>query len=195
MILASASVVRRNLLESAGIIVEVDPANVDEDAIKNAMLAEGAPPRDIADALAEMKAARISARHPDEFVLGADQVLVCNGSLFSKSASLDQARAHLQALRTERHELISAAVICERGEPVWRHIGTAWLTMRSFSSTFLEEYLEAAGEEALNSMGGYHLEGRGSQLFSQVEGDYFTILGLPLLEILGYLRARGVLSE
>lgn len=195
MILASASTARRRMLEDAGVAVRVEPARVDETAIKEAMLAEDIPPRDIADALAEVKAARISGRYPEELVLGADQVLVCDGEIFNKAGSAGEARDKLRTLRAKRHDLISAAVICERGEPVWRHVGTARLTMRPFSDAFLDHYLSGAGDAVTSSVGCYHLEGMGAQLFSRIEGDYFTILGLPLLEILGYLRARGVLTE
>ncbi|MBY8976415.1 Maf family protein [Rhodobacteraceae bacterium NNCM2] len=195
MILASGSKVRRAMLENAGVAVEAQPARVDEAAIKEAMRAENAPARDIADTLAEMKALRVSTRFGGELVLGADQVLVCGDVLYDKPTSIEEARAHLAALRSKTHQLISAAVIVQDGQPIWRHIGVAKLTMRPFSDAFLDSYLDRFGEEALTSVGAYHLEGLGAQLFSRVEGDYFTILGLPLLEVLGFLRARGELIE
>ena len=183
------------MLRNAGVEVTIDPARVDETAVKASMLAEDAPPRDVADKLAELKALRTGARHPAELVLGADQVLVHAGEILDKPETLDQARAHLQRLRGERHELLSAAVIVTQGSPVWRHIGQARLTMRPFTDAFIDDYLAQVGDAALTSVGAYQLEGLGAQLFARVDGDYFTVLGLPLLEVLGFLRARGVLVE
>lgn len=195
LILASASTARADMLRNAGVAIEIQPGRVDETAIKTAMLADEAPPRDIADKLAELKALRISQKSPARMVLGADQVLVHDGRLFDKAQDLEEARSHLSKLRGGAHELLSASVIAIDGEPVWRHVGRAKLTMRPFSDAFLDEYLEGFGDLALTSVGCYHLEGLGAQLFSRVEGDYFTVLGLPLLEVLGFLRARGVLIE
>ncbi|MGB0496718.1 MAG: Maf family protein [Rubricella sp.] len=195
VILASGSTIRRQMLENAGLTVEVRPARVDEEAIKSAMLAEEAPPRDIADKLAELKSQRVSMRSGRTLVIGADQVLVCDGRLYDKPRDLEEAWAHLARLRGRVHELISAAVICEEGRPVWRHIGRAQLMMRPFSDGFLDAYLEEEGEAALHAVGYYRLEGPGAQLFSRVQGDYFSVLGLPLLEVLGFLRARGILIE
>lgn len=195
LILASASAARAAMLTAAGIAHEVQPARIDEAAVKAAMTAEGAPPRDIADKLAEMKALRVSQRQPGRLVLAADQVLVQDGRLYDKPADMTAARAQLAALRGQTHELLSAAVVARDGAPVWRHVGAARLTMRPFSDEFLDAYLARIGDLALTSVGCYHLEGLGAQLFARVEGDYFTILGLPLLELLGFLRARGVLPE
>lgn len=195
LVLASASRARADMLRNAGVEVTIDPARVDETAVKASMLAEDAPPRDVADKLAELKALRTGARHPAELVLGADQVLVHAGEILDKPETLDQARAHLQRLRGERHELLSAAVIVTQGSPVWRHIGQARLTMRPFTDAFIDDYLAQVGDAALTSVGAYQLEGLGAQLFARVDGDYFTVLGLPLLEVLGFLRARGVLVE
>ncbi len=195
VVLASASTARSAILSAAGIAHRVDVSRVDEDSIKQAMLAEGAPPRDIADKLAELKGLRVSARNSDSLVLAADQVLVCNGTLFDKASNMNVLRDQLTRLRGRPHELLSAAVICEGGKPVWRHVGRAQLVMRSFSDTFLAQYLEDEGDVLLRCVGGYRLEGRGAQLFSRVQGDYFSVLGLPLLEVLGFLRAREVCIE
>ncbi|HEU0222257.1 MAG TPA: Maf family protein [Paracoccaceae bacterium] len=192
LLLASASAARRAMLEAAGIALQTVPARIDEAALKGALAAEGARPRDIADALAEAKALKISRRHPEALILGADQVLAAGDALFDKPADLAAARAQLLALRGRAHELLSAAVIAEGGEPVWRHVGRARLTMRDFSDAFLDDYLAREGGHVLASVGAYRIEGAGVQLFSRIEGDHFCILGLPLLEILAYLRLRGV---
>ncbi len=180
------------MLRQAGVRFEMVPAAVDEASVKAGMLAESATPRDIADALAELKAMRGAARLPDRFVLGSDQVLVCGGRMYDKPADLDEARNHLRALRGNRHELLSAAVLFEAGRPVWRHVGSAELTMRPFSDAFLEAYVQQQGDAILTSVGAYRLEDGGAQLFSRISGDIFTILGLPLLELLDYLRVRGI---
>ncbi len=195
VVLASASQARTELLRRAGVDVAVDPARVDEAAVKASLLAEGAPPRDVADKLAALKALRVGRRHETALVLGADQVLVHRGEILDKPASLDDARSQLLRLRGERHELLSAAVAVLQGAPVWRHVGKARLAMRPFTDAFLARYLEKTGATALSSVGAYQLEGIGAQLFARVDGDYFTVLGLPLLEVLGFLRARGVLPE
>lgn len=192
--LASASAARAAMLRAAGVEIDVKPARVDEAAIKSALLAEGAPARDIADALAELKAVRISSSTRG-LVLGADQVLLAEGRVFDKPADMAAARSQLLELRGGEHQLLSAAVIAEAGMPVWRHVGVARLRMRPFTESFLEAYLSEAGDAVLSSVGAYHLEGLGAQLFASLEGDHFTILGLPLLPVLGFLRARGELVE
>jgi septum formation protein len=195
LILASRSEARARMLREAGVTAEAMSAAIDEAAVKAGMLVESAPPRDVADMLAELKARRVARRHPDRLVLGADQVLVLDGVIFDKPDDRPAARAQLAALRGKKHELLSAAVIFEAGAPVWRHVGRAVLTMRPFSDTFLEEYLDAEGALAFDSVGGYRIEARGAQLFSHVAGDLFTIMGLPLLEVLGFLRIRGICTE
>lgn len=195
LILASSSKTRAEMLRAAGVAFSAQPARVDEAAIKAALLAEGAPARDIADALAEAKARRIAQKSPESLVLGSDQVLVCKGEMFDKPESLDEARAQLLRLRGETHCLLSAAVIYHEGRPIWRHIGRADLVMRQFSDAFLEDYLEREGRDLFATVGGYQLESRGVQLFSSVTGDYFSILGLPLLELLDFLRAREICQQ
>lgn len=194
-ILASGSSIRAEMLRNSGVALETVVARVDEDSIKSALLSDGAPARDVADALAEMKARRVAVKNPEALVLGADQVLVCEGKMFDKPDSIDSARAQLQALRGKTHELLSAAVVVEDGAPVWRHIGRAQLMMRPFSDDFLENYLEKHADDLFTTVGGYKLEAEGSQLFTRVQGDYFSVLGLPLLEVLGFLRTRGICQE
>ncbi len=193
VILASASAARAALLRSAGLEVTTQPSGVDEEALKASLLAETATPRDIADALAEAKAVKVSARRAG-LVIGADTTLDLDGVLYDKPSSLEEANAHLRAFRGQTHRLHSAAVIAEAGRPVWRRLETASLTVRDFSEGFLSAYMAAEGEALLSSVGCYRLEGLGAQLFSRIEGDYFTILGLPLLPVLDYLRTRGVLT-
>ena len=195
LILASRSTGRAAVLRQARVPVEVVPAGVDEAAVKAAMLAQAAPPRDVADALAELKAHRVATRYPDRLVLGADQVLVCGGRVHDKPRDLAEARVQLAALRGQRHELLSAAVVFENAAPAWRHIGRAALTMRPFSDAFLDAYIDEQGPELLTTVGAYRLESGGAQLFARVEGDIFTIIGLPLLELLAFLRTRGVCRE
>lgn len=195
LILASRSAARATLLERAHVPFEVVAAAVDEAAVKEAMQAEGAPARDVADALAELKAQRVATRHRDRRVLGADQVLVADGRIFDKPADRAAARAQLVALRGRGHQLLSAAVVFEDGRPVWRHVGRADLVMRPFSDDFLDCYLDGEGDAVLDSVGAYRIEDGGAQLFAQVRGDVFTIMGLPLLELLAFLRTREVIPE
>jgi len=192
VVLASKSLARRAVLEGAGVPIEVASAGVDEDAVKRAMLAEGASVRDIADALAELKAVKASRSRP-EFVVGADQTLEFEGGLYDKVESVDEARERLKLLRGKPHKLHSAVVVAREGAPVWRTLDTATLTMRDFSDDFLEHYLQVEGAAALGSVGCYRLEGPGAQLFSRIQGDYFAILGLPLLGLLDFLRLHGAL--
>ena len=195
VILASASTTRAAMLQAAGVTVEILPARIDEASVKGAMLAEAAPPRDLADKLAELKALRASSRSPGQLVLGADQVLVCDGQVFDKPADRADARNQLASLRGKPHRLLSAAVVARDGVPLWRHVGQADLVMRPFTESFLDTYLDLMGDDVTKTVGGYMLEGLGVQLFASIWGDHFTILGLPLLEFLGFLRAQGVLVE
>lgn len=195
LILASASEARADLLRNAGVDIEIAPARIDEDEVKAALRAEGASARDQADLLAEMKALAISRSRPGALVLGADQILDLAGRAFDKPATRAEARDHLLALRGQRHELLSAAVIARDGAPIWRHIGRARLQMRPFTEIFLDDYLDRVGDAVTKTVGGYMLEGIGAQLFARVDGDYFTVLGLPLIETLGFLRLHGHLIE
>lgn len=195
LILASGSQVRRQLLENAGVPLEVIKARIDEQMVKDALIADETSPRDIADALAEMKAQRVSAKHPDRLVLGCDQVLDHKGTVLSKPVSVEDARSQLLQLRASRHSLLSAAVLYEDSKPIWRHVGQARLTTRPYSEQFIDEYLARNWPSIQQSVGGYKLEEEGSRLFAQIDGSYFTILGLPLLELLNYLTLRGDLTQ
>ena len=195
VVLASGSRTRAEMLERAGVRVTLAPAAVDEEEIKLAARAEGAPVEDVAEALAEMKAQRVTRKHPGALVIGADQMLDCEGRWFDKPGDRTAARAQLQELRGRTHRLVSCAVVIRDGERLWHHVDRARLTMRPFSDAFLDSYLNAAGDEVLQSVGAYHLEGLGAQLFHRVDGDFFTILGLPLLPLLGFLRVHGVIAE
>lgn len=194
IILASGSDIRATLLRNAGVVFDVVPARVDEEALRDAMLAEDAGARDIADALAEMKAQKISAKRPEALVIGCDQVLNLQGQLLTKPDSPETARTQLMAMRGKRHELLSAAVICENGKAIWRHVGVVRLLMRQFSDAYLDDYIARNWDSIRHSVGAYKLEEEGVRLFSQVQGDYFTVLGLPLLELLSYLTLRGDLK-
>ncbi len=195
LVLASASSSRARLLQHAGVPFEVHPAHVDEDGVKESMLAEGADGRAIADALAELKARRVSNTQPGALVLGADQVLVCDGALFNKAETMEAAAAQLRRLRGKPHQLVTAAVLAKDGAPIWRHVDIATLWMRDFSDTVLESYLTAEGDDLLGSVGCYRLEAVGVQLFERIEGDYFSILGLPLVPLLTALRQHGVVAR
>lgn len=192
IVLASQSPSRRAMLEAAGVPFEAQAAGVDEDAAKTALA--HLRPRDLADALAELKAIKVSARRPDVLVLGSDSVVaLADGTLLDKPETREQAADHLRRMSDGVHRLCSAAVIAEGGRPVWRHVDRVKLHVRILSSTFIERYLDAEWPAIGGCVGCFRIEGPGVQLFDRIEGDYFTVLGLPLLPVLSYLRERGEL--
>jgi len=194
-ILASSSPARQRLLADAGLEFIVEPARIDEATIKSRFLANERSASDCALALAEAKARHIAIDYPCELIIGADQILVCGGRWFDKPANLADARCQLQRLRGRTHQLVTAACVVQGQAFIWRGETSAKLTMREFSDAFLDTYLAAEGTAILGSVGAYRLEGRGIQLFAEVEGDYFAILGLPLLGLLGFLREHGALAS
>jgi len=193
LILASRSAARRAMLTDAGVTFGLEDAGVDEDAIKVAMKDAGAA--ELAVELACAKALAVSRRDPDVWVLGADQTLAFDGGLISKAKSLDEAKARLKSMRGKAHQLHSGAALATRGQVVWSGVDTVQMKMRDFSDAFLDAYLAAEGTELLACVGSYRLEGLGSQLFEAVEGDYFTVLGLPLWPVLAELRRAGVIAS
>jgi len=193
LILASGSESRAKILRDAGVDFDIMPAHVDEDAVKDSMLAAKQSHRAVADALAELKAQRVSSSHPQDFVIGADLVLSFGGELVSKCETMADARSLLSRLRGKSHELYSAVVLAKGGSPVWRDVAKATLTMHDFSDALLDRHLEAGGESLLSGVGCYRLEDSGAQLFAKVDGDYFAILGLALIPLLSALREQGVI--
>lgn len=173
----------------------VKVARVDEDMVKRALLAEGAPPRDIADALAELKAGKVSDKVPGAMVLGCDQVLDFDGRLISKPETPDDALLQLKAMRGKRHTLLSAAVIYQDGEPIWRHVGQVRLRMKANSDKYLKDYVARNWDSIRHAVGAYKLEEEGVRLFATIDGDYFNVLGMPLLELLNFLASRGVIDQ
>ena len=195
VILASGSPFRRQMLENAGVAITVVPADVDEAAIRAALQDDNPDiePQDVAEVLARAKAEQVSAMHPGAFVIGADQVLACGGEIFAKPPTISDARSQLIRLRGLAHSLPTAAVIAIDGATVWSHLDEPILTMRPVSDNFLDKYLASEGNAVRETVGGYKLEGLGAQLFESIEGDYFSIIGLPLLPLLGELRSRKVI--
>ncbi|UWQ21988.1 nucleoside triphosphate pyrophosphatase [Jannaschia sp. W003] len=189
--LASASEARAAMLRAAGVEVAIRPARLDEDVVRAALAAVDAPARDVADTLAEMKATK-GAR--PGLVLGADQVLAHGRAILGKPATPDEAVRQLHALRGGQHRLLSAAVIAEDGRPVWRHVGEVRMVMRDLSDAYVEAYVERNWESIRHSVGAYKLEEEGARLFHKVDGDYFTVLGLPLLAVLDHLAERGLIE-
>jgi septum formation protein len=193
LILASQSASRRAMLSAAGVPFEAQAALVDEEAAKASLGRER--PRDLADALAELKALKVSAREPTALVLGSDSLAVLDdGTVLDKPESREEAREHLLRMSGKRHDLVSAAVIAEGGKAVWRHVEAAKIFVRPLSYAFVEAYLDAEWPAISGCVGCYRVEGPGVQLFSRIEGSQFTVLGMPLLPVLGYLRERGVLA-
>ena len=195
LILASASRARQSLLTAAAVPFEAEPARVDESEVKRSLQAERASAAEAAETLAELKAQAVSRRHPEALVLGADQMLDCDGVWFDKPADRDRARHQLLDLCGRSHQLVSGQVLVAGGQRVWHHVETATLTMRPFDAAFVDHYLDQVGEAALASVGAYQLEGMGIQLFSKIDGDFFTILGLPLLPLLAVLREHGIVPK
>ncbi len=191
LILASKSAARRAMLSDAGVPFVVQVADVDEDALKT----PGVDPVELAVELARAKALAVSRHDADAWVLGADQTLAFDGGLVSKAAALDAARERLSAMRGRTHQLHSGAALARNGQVVWSGVDTVEMKMRDFSDAFLDAYLAAEGEGLLSCVGSYRLEGLGAQLFEAVEGDYFTVLGLPLWPVLAELRRAGVIAS
>jgi len=196
LLLASQSEGRAQMLRDGGVDFTVEPANLDEAALLAGLQAEGHAPRNIADALAEAKSVKLSTRRPGQLVIGADQLLALDdGTILTKPASPDDAKDQLTLLSGQRHRLYSAVVVSENGAPLWRHIGTATLWVRPLSPAFISDYVEAQWDRIRWTVGCYEVEGAGVQLFSRTEGDRWTIIGLPLLALLDWLRGRGEIAR
>lgn len=194
LILASGSPFRKALLVNAGVAVEAVPAELDERAVEAPLKDSGASPEDVALVLAEAKAVEVSQRVPGRLVLGCDQTLSLGDRLFHKPADMEAARHTLLALSGNTHQLNSAAVLAQNGDVLWRYVGVASLTMRHLDPAFIGRHLARVGEKALQSVGAYQVEGEGIQLFERIEGDHFTIVGLPLLAVLAELRRLGAID-
>ena len=193
LVLASQSTARAGLLRAAGLVFETRPAHVDEDAVKQAARAEGASVVECATMLAELKALRVSRNGPEAMVIGAAQILDCEGRWFDKPADMAAAADHLRALRGRAHDLVTVVVCARGGQAIWRHVVRPRLVMRSFSEGFLATYLTAEGQALLSSVGAYRIEAMGMHLFDQIEGEHSAILGLPMPVLLGFLRQQGIL--
>ena len=194
IILASQSAGRRRMLENAGVPFRAEPADIDEEAVRRTLASRSASIEEVASTLARKKAEAVSALQPGSLVLGADQMLECEGRRFDKPADIAEARRHLQFLQGRTHSLVTAAVLASDGERLWSHTEVCRLTMRSLSCECLEAYLDEVGERVLESVGCYQIEGRGVRLFERIEGDWHAIIGLPLVAVLNELGARGVLE-
>lgn len=194
LILASGSAARQRILRGAGVVFEVAKASIDEHQLLESMRAEKVSARDCADLLAELKAQKVSRVHVDDWIIGADQTLSFEQEIFEQPGTAEKARAQLMKLRGKIHTLNSAVCVARQGSVVWRHVGQARLAMRAFSDEFLDRYLVEAGVDILSSVGAYHVEGPGLQLFSKIDGDLFTIQGMPMLPLLDYLRTQGLIA-
>jgi len=195
LILASGSTIRAQLLRNAGVPFEVIVARVDEDAIRQSLTADQTSPRDIADALAEIKATKISDKHPSALVIGCDQILDYDGKIFNKPLTPQEAEGQIDALSAKTHILWSAAVIAQGGKPLWRQVAKASLTMHPITPAYRADYVARNWDSIRHSVGGYKLEEEGARLFARIDGDSFTVQGLPLLPLLSYLATRGVLDR
>lgn len=195
LVLASGSASRKALLTAAGVVFTADPADLDEDRLMADLKARGADAPAVAAELAQQKALAVSHRHPGKIVLGGDSVIAFQGEYLSKCATLEAARALLSRLSGQTHLLVSAAALARDGDLLWTHASPCRMAMRDLSPNFLDDYLAAEGPAILSSVGCYHFEGRGAQLFAKVDGDYFSVLGLPLLQVLAQLRKEGVLAS
>ena len=195
VILASGSKARQKLLHKAGVSFRTEVSHLDETSLKISLLSEGASPTQAAETLGELKARKVSLQNPEALVIGSDQILSINDIWFDKPVDRDHARAHLKALSGKSHFLHTSVTVVRAGQSLWHHNETCEMTMRELSEPFIEAYLDEGGETLLSSVGAYQLEGRGAQLFSKVQGDFFTILGLPLLPLLDFLRNHGVLKR
>ena len=195
LVLASASKSRAHLLTAAGLTFDIVPAHADEDAVKAALRAEGATAAQCAETLAELKAVQVSQRVPGCLVIGGDQMLECDGVWFDKPKDMNGARAHLTAMRGKTHTLPTAIAVVQDGQVIWHHTATPRMTMRDFSDAFIEHYLANTGERILSSVGAYQVEGWGVQLFDRIDGDFSTILGVPLLPLLNFLREHQVVMQ
>lgn len=195
VVLASGSRFRAKMLADAGVAFTVDVPGIDEASVRDSLRAEGASTENVASMLAELKAVAISRKHPEALVIGSDQMLDCNGVWFEKPEDRDHAQATLTALSGRTHRLVTAVVVARGGSRVWHSMDSVTMRMRPLSPAFIDQYLDAVGDDVQASVGAYQLEGLGAQLFTGVEGDYFTVLGLPLLPVLDYLRTQGVLAK
>jgi len=189
--LASASSIRAHLLRAAGLTIDIQPARIDEESLRDSLLLEGASPRDIADALAESKALKVANKHPQAMVLGCDQLLELDGALFEKPQTQQDARHHLTRLSGKTHRLFTAAVLYKDGEPIWRYCAVPRLSMRTLSASFIDSYVDQNWDSIQHCVGCYQIEGIGLRLFDRIEGDLFAIQGLPMLELLTTLTRRG----
>ncbi len=192
LVLASASPFRKALLENAGLAFDVEPSRIDERVVEEQL--DGLTPEDVASVLAEAKAQDVSSRNPGALVIGSDQTLSLEGDIYHKAATMDEARRRLLKLSGQTHELNSAIVLAQDGETIWRHMSVARMTMRDLDPGFIGRHLSNVGDRALSSVGAYQFEGEGIQLFERIEGDYFTIIGLPLLPLLSELRKLGAID-
>lgn len=194
IILASESQIRKKLLLQAEVNFQSIAAKIDEDTIKESLKNEGAKPKDISDALAEYKAIRVANKFPTDLIIGCDQILVCDNEIISKARTLNDAKETLKLLRGKSHQLLSSVVIYDNNKPVWRTTSRAQLFMRDFTDEYLEYYIKISGTDILSSVGCYLLENNGVNLFNRIQGDYFTVLGFPLLEVLDFLRKRELIK-